>query len=168
MTDSRNELIKEAGRLEEDVLYSEKAHFGMATVWNRLHLVLGIPSGIAAAASGVAALNTEPLIAVGLAAGSTILTALLTFLGPKSVAATHHNAGISYGALRGQLRRLRLIDLPAAAEVGDFRKTIEDLAVKKQEIMKSSPHIGGLAYVLSKRSIGRNEHDYIVDQPQIP
>ncbi|MBV8145044.1 MAG: SLATT domain-containing protein, partial [Gammaproteobacteria bacterium] len=117
MNDPRPELDAEAGRLEEDVLYSEKAHFGMATFWGRVHFFLGIPSALAAAASGVSAFRSEPLVAASLAVISAFLTGLLTFLDPKKVAATHHAAGVEYADLRGRLRRLRAIDLWGGADL---------------------------------------------------
>jgi hypothetical protein len=164
MADLRDELIREADRLEEDVLYSEKAHFGMSTVWSRVHLFLGIPSVIAAAGSGVAAMKTNPLLALGLGTTSAVLTALLTFLEPKGVAGTHHTAGVAYGSLRGELRRLRLIDLPASSDPSACRSKLEVLAHDKEKTMKSAPHIGGLAYWLAKRSIEREEHQHKIDK----
>jgi hypothetical protein len=48
-----DELRREADRLEEDILYSEKAHFAIATVWSRINYILGIPAAMLAAVAGI-------------------------------------------------------------------------------------------------------------------
>ena len=164
MSDVSAEICKEADRLEEDVLYAEKQHFSMTTVWRRLHLWLGIPSALLAALAGVSALNSYPEVAACFAVGSVILTSLLTFLQPEKTAARHHQAGILYSDLRGKFRRLRLIDASDGADALDLKRKLESYSALKTEIMKASPHIGGLAYRLAKKSIERAEHEYAADQ----
>lgn len=108
MSDPLKEICREAERLEEDVLFAEKQHFSMATVWRRIHLLLGVPSAILAALAGVSALKSYPALAASLAMTSAVLTALLTFLDPKKNASAHHNAGVSCSSLRGELTCARL------------------------------------------------------------
>jgi hypothetical protein len=163
MSDVTAEICKEAERLEEDVLYAEKQHFSMATIWRRLHLWLGIPSALLAALAGVSALNSHPGVAACLAVGSVILTSLMTFLQPERAATQHHQAGILYSDLRGKFRRLRLIDASDGADAADLKKKLESYAASKTEVMKASPHIGGLAYRIAKKSIRRAEHEYAAD-----
>ena len=157
------EIRREAERLEEDVLYAEKQHFSMATIWRRIHFWLGVPSALCAALAGVSALNSLPGVAATLAIISAVLTALLTFLDPEKIGSAHHSAGVAYSALRGKLRRLRLIRAAEGAPTNGLKEEIEELAAEKSTIMKSSPHIGGLAYRLAKASIMRGEHEHAVD-----
>lgn len=164
MTDQLLEICREAERLEEDALFAEKQHFAMATVWRRIHLVLGIPSAVLAASAGISALKTQPLAAAVCAVGSVVLTALMTFLNPEKSASAHHRAGIKYSEIRGALRRLRLIDAAGALQVGELRHRLEELAGQKSAAMAASPHIGGLAYRLGKASILKGEHEHKADK----
>ena len=152
---------KEAERLEEDVLYAEKQHFSMATVWRRIHLSLGIPGSIFAALAGLSAVSAKPVLAAALAMCSAILTALLTFLNPAKTGTAHHQAGIQYNHLRGKLRRLHEIDLLSGPST-DLRGKLDEFAGEKTRIMETAPHIGGFAYRLGKASILREEHKHAV------
>lgn len=158
-----DEITKEAARLEEDVLYAEKQHFSMATVWSAIHFLIGLPSAVLAALAGVKAISEEPQTAAILAVASAALTALLTFLDPAKKAAYHHNAGVLYSSIRGRLRRYRLLDIPDGKNADTLRAELEDLAGEKNKLMQSSPHIGGLAYFIAKSSIERRQHEHIVD-----
>lgn len=161
-SDLRPALAKEAARLEEDVLFAEKQHFSMATIWRRVHLALGIPASVFAALAGLSAVQSRPILAASLAICSAILSALLTFLNPAEAGSAHHHAGIKYGTVRGKLRRLRELDLIGEVSL-ELRRDVENLAAEKAEIMEASPHIGGLAYRLGKASILREEHKHAVD-----
>jgi hypothetical protein len=151
MSDIITELCNEAARLQEDVLWSEKAHFAMATVWRRAHYWLGIPSALLAAFAGVSALKLSPELAAVLAALSVLLTSLLTFLQPEKRATEHHQTGIAYSDLRGKLRRLRLIEALDATKTEELKQELSEYAATKTEIMKSAPHIVGMAYRLAKK-----------------
>jgi hypothetical protein len=156
-------FIDEARRLEEDVLYSEKAHFAMATVWSRMHYLLGIPSALFAAAAGASALKQWPEVAAGTAVAAALLTTLMTFLDAEKARSDHHATGIRYNWLRGKLRRLHQIDLKGDRPPSDYRGTLEGLAQEKATIMQSARHIGGLAYRLGKKSVLEQQHAYEVD-----
>jgi len=157
--DTQTAIATEAKRLEEDVLYAEKQHFSMATVWRRIHLALGIPSVIAAALSGMAALKANAPVAVFLAVISAVLTALLTFLNPQAMAAAHHRAGIKYSDLRGRLRRLYELDL-SSSDLPAVKQRLIGLAEEKTKVMTESPHIGGLAYLARLAGISRMKAAY--------
>lgn len=161
--DTAPEITKEAARLEEDALYAEKQHFSMATVWSAIHFIIGLPSAVLAALAGVKAISDEPQTAAVLAISSAALTALLTFLDPAKKAAYHHNAGVLYSSLRGRLRRYRFLDVPGGIDAAALRSELEGLALQKSKLMQSSPHIGGLAYFMAKRSIESGQHEHIAD-----
>lgn len=160
----RARLIEEADRLLEDTLWSEKQHFAMATIWRRFHLWLGIPSALLAGAASVSALQSYPILAAALAAGSAVITALMAFLSPEESGSRHYKTGVGYSALRGKLRRFRNLDSETAEFVDNGRSRVDALADEKRSLMEGAPHIGGLAYWLARRSIGRQEHVNAVDQ----
>ena len=157
------ELSREAERLEEDVLWAEKSHFMISTVWSRVHYWLGLPNTLFAALAGVSAINSYEILAALLAVITAILAALLTFLDPESRASAHKNAGAKHNALRGKLRRLRLIELMAAQSEVEVKQQLDVLAQEKASLTSESPHTGGFAYKLARRSIERNQHKYEVD-----
>jgi hypothetical protein len=157
------QIVVEADRLAEDVLWSEKQHFAMATLWRRMHLLLGIPSAIMAAMAGVSALQERPKLAAALAISSAVVTALLTFLEPDRAAERHHKSGVGYSGLRGRLRRFRTIDLTRDHVINNARERLEEFAAEKNTLMETSPHIGGISYLLARKSIEREEHKYAAD-----
>jgi hypothetical protein len=162
-------IRKEAARLEEDVLYSEKSHFSIGTVWTRVHYFLGIPACVLAALAGVSKTTPFAELVPILAIASSALTALLTFLAPDRVAAQHMTAGKAYSELRGRIRRfINVHAQPGGQNVATLAKQLEELAVSKTEIQRTSPHTGGLAYRMGKASVGRGEHAYKVDAPAGP
>jgi len=160
---ANQQIAVEADRLSEDVLWSEKQHFAMATVWRRMHLLLGIPSAIMAALAGLSALQDRPILAAALALASAVVTSLLTFLEPDRAGARHHRAGVGYSALRGKLRRFQLIDLSPGALPNNARERLEEFATEKTSLMETAPHIGGISYALARKSIAREEHKNAVD-----
>jgi hypothetical protein len=163
LNETNQQIAVEADRLSEDVLWSEKQHFAMATVWRRMHLFLGIPSAIMAALAGVSALQDRPFLAAALAVASAVVTSLLTFLEPDRAAERHHKAGVGYSALRGQLRRFRLIDLSPGGLPNNARQKLEEFATEKTSLMQTAPHIGGISYALARKSISKEEHRNAVD-----
>lgn len=147
------------------MLYSEKAHFGIATVWGSAHFWLGLISTVSAAIAGLKA-PTEPSVAIGASVLAAISAAIMTFLNPAKQHQTHYVAGSRYAKLRGELRRYVEIDLKAHDAVYEhLRKALTNLADAKTEIQMSSPHTGGLAYWLGKQSIKKKQHTYKVDLP---
>lgn len=160
------EIVKEAKRLEEDALYSEKAHFAMATAWGRAHYALGIPAALTAAAAGTAVINEVPQVALGCAVVSTVLTSLMTFLDTEKARSDHFLSGTRYSALRAKLRRFHKIHLAGGALKPDDTGRIEQLATEKLSIQELARHTGGLAYWLAKRSIKQEQHVYQADQKQ--
>jgi hypothetical protein len=129
-----------------------------------MHLWLGVPSALLAAAAGISAIQSYPIAAAILAGCSALLTALLTFLSPEEMRNVHYKAGVGYSALRGELRRFRNLDRESDDFVPMGRSRIDALAEEKRALMETAPHIGGLSYRLAKRSIEKGEHLNQVDR----
>jgi hypothetical protein len=156
----KSDAIKlQTDQLLDDVLYTEKALFWLATQWRRMHYMLGIPSCISSALAGVFLVkHYDPGIAMVLMILSTVLTALLTFLDPKTTYKACHEIGVKYGALRNEIERFRNITLDGKFDEKNAVSTLADLSSRKFELQKSAPHTGGMAYRFAKWSIGRSEH----------
>ncbi|MCK3776669.1 SLATT domain-containing protein [Ensifer sesbaniae] len=155
-------IIEEAQRLDEDLLWSMTACFQIATWWRLLHWVLGVPSVLAAAITGIKAVKAgDPQTLAYFAIASAILSALATFVNPSRSAREFHNAGVRCSALKGKIRRFWQID--CTTDDASLRKTLEKLADEKSHLMETMPHTGGLAYWLARRSIGKGHNKHEVD-----
>lgn len=158
-------LVKEAKRLDEDLLWSMTSCFQIATWWRLLHWAIGLPSVIVAAITGIKAVKAgDPEVIAYFAIASAILSALATFMNPSRSAREFHNAGVRCNALKGKIRRFWEID--CATNDTTLRKTLEKLADEKSHLMETMPHTGGLAYWLARRSINRSHNKHEVDTAQ--
>lgn len=166
---SREEIVKEAQRIEESLLHSSKRHFEDAALWGRLHLLLGIPTIILAAIVGAAALNQfDPTLfwAGILSVIVTILSAIATFLNPNEKASRHHTVGNKYDALLNQVRLFRSIECwkePNEEVLYGRLKTYSD---EKSKLNESSPTTTIWARWRSQAGIVRGDGAYAVDKDQ--
>ncbi|MBM9595737.1 SLATT domain-containing protein [Rhodobacteraceae bacterium MCCB 386] len=152
-------FVREASRIEEDVLYSEKANFQVATLWQWSNFVLGLASALSAALTGLSSTGAIfPESTHRFAVATAVLTVLLTFLEPARQASLRHLAGTSFAALRSRARRFREIDVFSSASEQALREKLEILSEEKARLIASTPHTGGLPYWLSSRSIKREQH----------
>jgi len=158
---------EELARLEEDVLFSEKQHFSMVTTWSWIHYVLGIPGALAAGLAGVAVVQNWNALAVGCAAIAAVMTSLMTFLNCEKKKEDHLIAGNKYSSLRGRLRRMRRLELTQGMPIDVATPKLQQMSEEKTVIQHAAPHIGGIAYWLAKRSIGKGEHAYEVDEKRL-
>jgi len=162
----KQELIKEAKRIEEDSLYSSKGHFCAAQFWSNLHLWLGVPTAILAAVAGVSALvefNNHTLIAGLLAMIVSALSAISVFLNPNEKANSHHDAGNQYNALRNSARMFSGIYLDMDGNDESILKEIKEMSEKRNILNQKSPQIPKRAFKKARRGIGEGEADYEVD-----
>lgn len=167
MTSVRDEVVREAKRIEEDANYSARSQFVAARRWRALHLWIGIPTVIAAALSGLSALGPfdyHSVIASLLALLAAAATAVTTFLNPNKQADIHLEAGNRYLALRNRTRVLWSI------EVVTPHRTDEELAErlvrlsKRRDILnRSSPAIPRGAFIAARKGIESGETQYEVD-----
>ena len=56
---TKEAIIKEAKRIEENCLHTSKGHFVVAGFWSNFHLWLGIPTVILATIAGTSALSCQ-------------------------------------------------------------------------------------------------------------
>lgn len=164
----RDNLVKEARRVEEDVLNSSKGHYAAAERWRNVHLRAGVPTAVLTAIAGLmivggpAALGGISLNAIfGLVAiAGAISTAVMTFLGPDKRSMDHQSAADRYNSLRGRARRLREIDAHSSFTDEDLSSRLEALVQDRDELNKTSPLIPNSAYEKAKRSIEAGEATY--------
>jgi len=100
----KEEIIKEAKRIEEDLLYSSKAHFVASSFWNLIHLAVGILIIVLSFMDWIVK-NASTFSGI-IFCGSTVIT----FINPKQKAELHLKSGNNYNSLMNKVRIFRAID----------------------------------------------------------
>lgn len=148
----------EIARLQEDILYTEKAQFAAADRARLAHLSLGIVATVSSAAAAAAIVgDTGPTLPAVLALVGTLASALLTFLKPEQVAQQHLAAGRDLGAIRVQARQVANLDL---GRVDDARPLIRDLAEQKAAVDRAAPGVGNRAFERGRKKISSGDFDH--------
>ena len=158
------EIFKEAKRIEEDILYSEKSHFILANKWTKNNNNLCISIIILSIISAVVALGNfhEYIFAIGiLTIIVTAISMIQLFLNPYEQSNSHQNAGVKYNTLRRKVR----IFYNNEIENQNIEKNIDQLkniADIKNNIDSESPKISRNAYEEARKGIENGEHEYEV------
>ena len=164
------EIIKEAKRIEEGLLYSSKKHFVSAQYWSRVHLCLGLPMVVVSAVAGAEAFkqfDKQHTLAGYLAIGVSVLSAIATFLNPNERATKHRTVGNSYDALMNRVRIFWSIDCWSDESEGVLTKQLKDFSDHKDKLNQSAPQAFPFAYDMAKRGIEAGEGKYEVDAPAV-
>lgn len=163
---ARDEIIKEAKRLEEGTLYSSKGHFAAAQFWTNSHLWIGIAISVVSAIAAAFTFFDSYRVAVGvLALIVAMLSAVATFLNPNEKAATHLTAGNSYDALCTRSRIFWTIECWKEANTEQIlTEKLRDLCDEKNRLNQSCPQIPGWAYSRAQKRMEAGESGYEVDK----
>ena len=164
---TRQEIIKEAKRIEESALYSSKGQFVAAYMWSNFHLAIGLLMVIGTA--GAAALALSPFDprhtwAAMVYIVVAVLSAILTFLNPNERSASHHNAGNHYDSLMSRVRVFWTIQCGQEDSEAELAARLEALGNEKDRLNLSSPQIPYWAYRIAKRQIAAGEASFRVDK----
>lgn len=164
---TKEEIIKEAKRIEESTLYSSKGHFVAAQFWTYFHFFVGIPMVLCAAGAGASALSkfdkSGVLIGI-LSIVATAIAALITFLNPNEKANVHLNSGNNYDSLQNRIRIFWSIDCWREESEQVLTEKLKYFSEQKDKLNQSSPQIPWWAYKIAKRGIQAGEADYKVDK----
>src|SRR5258707_7992035 len=104
---TKEEVIREAKRIEEALLHSSKGHFAASQNWKAFHLWIGVPMVLLSATAGAAALSQfdpKHLVAGFLSIVVAALGSVITFLNPHEKVAAYFKAGNNYDALMNKIR----------------------------------------------------------------
>lgn len=166
LMDKTEEIIKEAKRLEEDILYSSKARFAMSNFWYYLHGAFGIiiiGGSILFGALSFANLNLPININI-LSLIVIVISMLQIFFNPYEQSRINKNLGDEYNQLKQEIRLFYNVEIFN----GDLRRNIEkikDFAKHKNEIDYNSSPILGHFYNKAKKGIEeKREHEHEVDK----
>jgi len=168
ISQTKEEIIKEAQRIEQDTLYSAKGHLTAAHFWSALHFRLGLPTSVLAAIAAASAfLKTDKNVVAGsISTLVAALSAMTTFLNPNARAAAHLQAGNSYDALRNKARIFRTIECWGGDSDSVLTKKVKDLSGEKDKLNRESPQPPRWAYQIAKKGIAAGEAEYAVDKQQ--
>ena len=162
--DKTEEIINEAKRLEEDILYSSKARFAMSNFWYYLHAIFGIVvigGSILFGALSFANLNWPMDINI-LSLIVIVISMLKVFFNPFEQSRTNKNLGDEYNILKQEIRLFYNIEVHKNTSDENIYK-IKKFAEEKSSIdYKSSPILGWF-YNRAKKSIEKEEHKHEVD-----
>jgi hypothetical protein len=164
MADLTSVLIAEAGRIEEDALYSAKGHFEASRQWGGANLAIGIPTIVAGALAAATAVKSFVLVAGALSAGAAIGSALLTFLKPSDRATQHMQAGNAYKSLHNRSRMLREIECVKRSSDPSLVDELKNLSEERDLLNQKSPGISRSAFRRARRGIEEGEATYRVDR----
>src|SRR3989339_477319 len=138
---AKDEIIKEAQRIEESGLYSSKGHFAAAHFWTNFHLWIGIPMVILAAIAGSAFICNNNTLGGIFSIVVTILSAVMTFLNPNERANGHLAAGNHYDALQNNVRIFRTIDCWRDDTEQMLTERLKNFSTQKNQLNQSSAQI---------------------------
>jgi hypothetical protein len=167
MADASDILVairEEASRIEEDATYSSCGHFEASKPWAHLNLWLGIPVTVAAAISGVTALQDQPTVASLIAFAVAAGTAMMTFLAPRERHKLHADCGNAYSALRNEVRMFQNIECQLGASLDDLHERLKEFAKRRDELNTAAPIIPESAFKRARKGLEEGQKTHRVDQ----
>lgn len=166
MSDLNAKLANEARRVEEDAEHSFKGHYNASSRWGRYHAWIGLPAVAFAATAGGAAFSEAPHLAGALAAISSALSTVLTFLKPSERAEMHKAVASQYQSLRNQARIFRDIGLADGMSTNEAKSRLFALVEARDLLNQRAPAIPRQDYELAKRDIDDGRGRYRADEKE--
>lgn len=163
---TKAEIIREAKRIEEALLYSSKGHFAASQDWKTFHLWIGVPMVILSAIAGASSLSQfdpKHIVAGLLAIGVAGLGAVITFLNPHEKVAAHLNAGNNYDSLMNKVRIFWSIEASGTESDQILTDKLKHFSEQKDKLNQSCPQIPRRAYKKARKGISSGEGHYAVD-----
>lgn len=165
---NNEKIINEAKRIEEDSLYSAKAHFSAGHLWGVVNFWLGTISAVLSAMAGASALSQffyHNIIAGVLSIIVAGLAAIITFINPDKRSIIYKGAGNKYKALQNNARIFYEIEVTTNGT--DDKRNLDDLKKLNDErnnLNMESPQIPEWAFKKAKKGIEKGEAEYKVDK----
>lgn len=161
--DNREEIRKEALRIEEDCAHSSKGHYNAAAFWKTVNYWIGIPTAILAAIGSGSAFTEHHLWAGGIGLLTAALVAVATFLDPSQKNSSYRSAGDQFLALRNTTRTFRNIEL-LVTDSDAAQARIIDLGKRRDDLNSGSPQIPNGAFLKARKGIKEGESTHKIDQ----
>lgn len=164
VSQTKEAIIDEAKRIEENCLHSSKGHLVAAGFWTKFNYWIGIPTAIIAAIGGLLGFsqhsNTSGIIAMIVA----ISTSISTFINPKDKYNSHFMAGNNYDSLLTKVRMFWSIDCKRENSDTILTEKLKEYSEQRERLNRDCPQIPKWAYKLAKKGIEAGEASYQVDK----
>ncbi|WP_261568731.1 SLATT domain-containing protein [Frankia gtarii] len=159
----REQVSVELRAMDEDLLWTEKAHFVTAALYARVHVWLGIVATVAAAVAATTVVaNAAPVVSGSAAVVAAVASGIVTFLKPQDTEQKYLAAGRRLGALRVKVRQALNLDLHSSQpERPDaWRSLASTFAGEKAAIDADAPGTSNRAFRAARAKIeaGHFEH----------
>ena len=167
----KQEIIKEAKRIEESLLYSSKGHYAAARFWSTFHLWIGIPMVVITAIAGATAFKTfdsNGVLAGICALIGVVLSSLMTFLNPNEKESQHRIAGHNYDSLMSTVRLFWSVECWRTEDEAILADKLTQLSEHKSKLNQACPQIPTFAYEKARKGIDAGEGVYAVDKKDSP
>jgi len=164
---TKDEIIKEAKRIEESLLYSSKGHFAASHFWSNFHLWIGVPTVLFSAIAGASALSqfdTNHIIAGSISIAVAASTSIMTFFNPNEKVSAHLNAGNNYDSLMNKIRIFWSIDCWRDESEQVLTEKLKHFSEQKDKLNQSCPQIPRWAFNRARQGIKDGEGSYLVDK----
>jgi len=163
---TKEEIIKEALRIEESSRLTAKGHYNDCSLWGFCHLILGLPTTILSAVVAIdsfSQFDSSHQIAGIVALIVAGLSAVITFLNPNQKSDLHHKAGSSYDSLDNRVRIFRTID--CWGKDSDFVLTnkLKVFSDEHNKLNKENPQPSFIGYAWANWGIKRGQAKFAVD-----
>lgn len=159
----KEEIFKEAIRLEKDILYSEESNFILANYWNYFNTLLGVLIIILSVISGGFAftdfVDFNILIGV-LTIFITAISMIQIFLNPHKKSTFNHNSGTRYNNIRTELRIFYNSEINMNSNDENIKR-LKKFINEKNQIDIDSTNIPGFIYNKAKKKINKNVQEYV-------
>lgn len=168
---AREEIVREASRIEEGALFSSKRHFETARIWGWFHWITGLPLVVLAAlgsanADTIAVVDSITPVSKYIPLALLLLSVLSTFFDAQKKMVAHHASGNAYDALINEVRIFRTIGCASDEEDKVLTAQLENLSAQKNRLNETSPATPWPAYLLAKFGIWMGQGEYAVDKAQ--
>jgi len=163
---TKEAIIKEAKRIEENCLYTSKGHFASSRFWSNFHLWIGVPTVLLAGIAGTlsfASFTNHNLISGIISIIIVVLTSLTTFLNPKERADIHLSSGNNYDSLLSKIRIFWTIECRREESDDILTSKLKDFSYERDRLNRDCPQVPKLAYLKAKKGIEAGEASYVVD-----
>jgi hypothetical protein len=149
----RERILREAEEIERDCRIAVHCHGRAAWLWNWAYYLLGLPTAIFAALSGVSAVNGQTTLAAALAVAATVSAAANTFLNAGQTTNAHAKKRSEYEQLKNEVRHFRTITMETHRPERELLRELSRHSARRDVLNLESPQVSNRAH---EKALRRN------------
>lgn len=160
----RARVLKEARRIEEDALYTYKAHYNTSDKFSRWHYRVGILSVVASSLSPLPCFQDWNWLLIIFAVIAAVSAGILTFVKPDENSALHKKFAGQYHTLRNDIQVFCEVELTGLTEE-DATLRLKEFNDRRNQLNEEAPTCGRRSYEKAKYDIeDLKTNEYEVDK----